>query len=136
MINFMFWNVRGIASLSSIRRLRKLCRLHNISLLFLFEPFLSEDRFGAVNFTLHFSSFLYSTSNKILVLWRHDFEVSLVAQSEQFLHLQVRHPSTSALSYITGVYAKSTRLARQELWTDLLNLYIGDQRFYSAQSDH
>lgn len=89
MINFLFWNVRGIGSVSPVRLLRKLCWVHSVSLLFLFEPFILKDRLTLLKDSLHFLGAL--SISKIWVLWTNNLHVSLPAQTEQFLHLEVQH---------------------------------------------
>lgn len=107
-----------------MRRLRKLCKLHNISILFLFEPFLAVDRIHSLAASLRFSDCLASDNSKIWLLWRHGFQFNIVGQSDQFVHAHVTHASHSNSVFLTGVYAKSTRRERGLLWADILDLSV------------
>ncbi|KAJ8766129.1 hypothetical protein K2173_021646 [Erythroxylum novogranatense] len=115
------WNVRGIGNLASIRRLKKLCRIHAISCIILLEPFIEAARITEIQSKLGFQYSFASDSNKIWFLCRNGITCSVVFQSSQLLHLKVEGFSSSPV-YVTGVYAKSTRAARRVLWVDLLCL--------------
>lgn len=68
MISLLFWNIRGIANAASLRRLKKLCTLHSVSVLFLFEPFLSANPVDFLRVSLHFTGSFSSPQNEIWVL--------------------------------------------------------------------
>lgn len=63
----MIWNVRGVASLSTVCRLKRLCTLHSLSILVLVELFISADKLPFFSNRLHFSNTWASNNNKILV---------------------------------------------------------------------
>lgn len=103
MISVLCWNVRGIGGLAYLRRLKKLCRIHNFSILFLIEPFLSSDNLSRIASSLGFSNFLAADSGKILVFWRHNFSLSLESQTDQLLHFDCCHPSFHSPCHVTNV---------------------------------
>lgn len=125
MISCMFWNIRGVVNKASMRRLRKLCKLHSVSVLLLFEPMATFEHISHLSSYLQFPDFILSDNHKLCVLWRHDFRVLLQGQTDQFLHLQVDHSSSLHSCFITSIYAKSTRHERQVLWSDLMDLSTG-----------
>lgn len=101
--------MRGVGNVSTVRRLRKLCKLHSFSILVLIEPFVANSHMDSLMHKLGFMGSFSSDNKKILVFWRHGFVVNLVAQSDQYLHLQCSHQPISDSVFLTCVYAKSTR---------------------------
>lgn len=124
MIRVLCWNVRGIGNIASMRRLRKLCRLHNLSALFLLEPMISSDNLSRIASHFGFQHSLASYSGKIWVFWRHNLSFSFSCQSDQFLHFDCHHPLFDKKFFVTVVYAKCTVAERRLLWTSLLDLYL------------
>lgn len=122
MITILTWNVRGIGGIASQRRLRKLCKLHNVSILFLLEPFISSDHLPSLASALGFTSFLASANGKIWILWRHNIVLTFSSQTDQLYHVQCSHPAMLHSCALTSVYAKCTAVARRQLWSDLLHL--------------
>lgn len=104
MISSLFWNVRGIVNKASIHGLCKLCRIHSISVLFLFDPMSSTDHISRLKDYLHFANFLFSHNKKMCVLWCHDFSLVLQQDTSQLLHCQVDHPNlTHSVSYLVSM---------------------------------
>lgn len=116
----MSWNVRGVANVATMRRLRKLIRLHSLSLLTLYEPMVDSSRLAEVKERLGFPHGVHSVSNKIWVLWKSNLVVTLLHQSGQLMHFHIYLQQSSCL--VTFIYAKCTRLERHQLWHDLSQL--------------
>lgn len=57
MINSMFWNVRGVANISTQRWLKKLIRLHSLSFLVLLEPMVVHNKLDDIRLKLGFLCF-------------------------------------------------------------------------------
>ncbi|CAI9099657.1 OLC1v1036511C1 [Oldenlandia corymbosa var. corymbosa] len=79
--------------------------------------------------SLHFDKAISSITGKIWIFWTNDFDVTLLGDSEQALHLDVKHLQSSTQFLITAVYGKSTRQGRNELWKELTqfqNQHLGD----------
>lgn len=129
MIKCLCWNIRGISGAASVRRLKKLCRIHDFSLLIILEPFLSDDRLEEFRVKLGFQHAFHSVTNKICIFSRHNLAISVVRHSEQFLHLECRHPVFSHTFFITALYAKCSVVERRALWSDLLALQQAFQEF-------
>lgn len=68
MIKGLYWNIRGVGT--SLRRLRRLIRLHQFSFIALFEPFLSGDRLALVQSQLGYPEVLYAPTNNIMIFYR------------------------------------------------------------------
>lgn len=96
MIKFLIWNVHGIGNQVSIRRLKKLCRLHSLVTLVLIEPFISADRIVDIKSKLGFSECMAVDSNKIWVFWNSLFSFRLLSQFDQYAHLHGSHLSLSS----------------------------------------
>lgn len=73
MISILIWNVQGAGCKSTLRRLRKLCKIHSISVLVILEPFVSIDHLVQLRDYLHFREYNYNPSNKVWVVWKGDF---------------------------------------------------------------
>lgn len=80
MINIMVWNARGVGNVSTTRRLKRLCRIHSVSVLVLLEPIVSVDSMDSLRDALHFSDSLFLNNNKIWVFGGSTFNNVLGAQ--------------------------------------------------------
>lgn len=127
MIKGLIWNIRGVANTASVRRLRRLVRLHHPLFVVLIEPMVSSDRIQDLQTSLGFPHFLVSATNKIWLLYSsHCTIVSFIA-SQQYLHLQLGLSWDQSSIFATFVYGKCSRVERQSLWMDL-------RRFHSSAS--
>lgn len=122
MISGLFWNVRGVGNSSSLRRIKRLLRLHRFSLLALFEPMIPAARITDIQHQLHFDHCLFSHTNKIWQFWTNDLRVNLLDNSDQYLHAEILDAQDIFLSFLTVVYAKCSRSDRISLWASLLSL--------------
>lgn len=102
------WNVKGICSLASLRRLKKLVRLHNLSIVFLLEPVISNDTASRINWQLGFPNFMTASSGKIWVFWSSNFTLSFQHEIHQLLYFHYQHPSFLTHCSFTVVYGKCT----------------------------
>lgn len=119
MISGLFWNVRGIGKKSSVRRLKKISRLHACSFIALFEPLVAENKGAALGQSLGFTAFVSSSNNKIWLLSRHGLHFNLLLSTDQLLHTQVTSPTGTVLGFLSFIYGSCTRSSRQTLWDSL-----------------
>lgn len=84
MINSLIWNIRGLP-------LRKLVRLHRLSLICVLEPFISVDRLEALRVRLGMDHALSSQSGKIWVFWSAPFSVELLHDMGKVIYYRVSH---------------------------------------------
>lgn len=91
MYKVLVWNIRGAANVASMRRIKKLVRLHHISFLVLLEPMDDVNKLGSLTFSLGFSDYISSPNNKIWILWSSGFHAMTLSLTYQFLHLLVSH---------------------------------------------
>lgn len=122
MISTLVWNMRGIGSISTVRRLKKLVSLHSIYLVIISEPLVTQSAIPEISRKLGFPGYATSDNNKVWIFWRHNLTLHVIAQSDQFLHCFLKHPSLSTDIYVTGIYALCTRSGRRLIWDDLLSL--------------
>ena len=94
---------------------KKLIRIHNLSILVLIEPMLSEDQLAVFSQKLNFSQCLASRTNNIWVFVRHNFQVMVVQSYEQTLHVKFTNSLAPVEFYASFIYAKHTRQARRDL---------------------
>ena len=93
MINTFIWNIRGVARRASVRRLKKLIRMHSISFRVILESMLDSSQLDAVRIKFEFHLTVCNVVNKIWILWKPEFAVNVLANSEQFIHFAVTHVS-------------------------------------------
>lgn len=65
----MFWNIRGVVNKASMRRLRKLCKLHSVSVLLLFEPMATFEHISHLSSYLQFPDFILYDNHKLCVFF-------------------------------------------------------------------
>lgn len=119
MIKGLIWNIRGVANTASLRRLRRLVRLHHPLFVVLIEPMVSTDRLSAIQSLLHFPNSLVSSTNKIWLLYSNHCSIIDFVVSEQYLHVHIRLSWDQSSVFATFVYGKCTRSERHLLWSDL-----------------
>lgn len=70
--------------------------------------------------SLGFFDYVFSSNNKIWILWTSGHHAMLLSSADQFVHMLVSHDAYIPTFRMTFVYAKSTcRELRQLLWDDL-----------------
>ncbi|CAI9102639.1 OLC1v1000938C1 [Oldenlandia corymbosa var. corymbosa] len=94
-------------------------RSETVSFLVLLEPMLPSNELEVIRRQLRFDYDFSSSSRKIWVLCKKGIRMTLLGGSEQALHLEIEHQSLNLVTLVSAVYAKSTRVARRELWTEL-----------------
>lgn len=75
MISVLVWNVRGVGSISTVRRLRKLAQMHSVSLIILQEPLVSSTSAPDVCTRFGFDNYACSDNNKLWMFWRHNLSI-------------------------------------------------------------
>lgn len=70
MISLLSWNIRGVGNAASLRHLKKLSKIHNISLLVLLEPMFHSSMISSTTQKMGFDSY-FVANDKIWILWRY-----------------------------------------------------------------
>ncbi|KAK6142011.1 hypothetical protein DH2020_016192 [Rehmannia glutinosa] len=122
-INFLTWNVRGIANPGSQRHLHALITRYKLPFVALLEPMTSPDfsfycrRFG-------FDHGLFNCSNHIWIMYAAHLHFDILVDHAQLLHCRLTSALLSQPIYLTFVYAKCNRVARYDLWDNLREIAI------------
>nr|XP_027067853.1 uncharacterized protein LOC113693523 [Coffea arabica] len=115
----LVWNIRGIAGRASIRRLKKLLRLHSVTFLVIIEPMVDAGLLDDFTSRFGFHLRVCNSSNKIWVMWRSGFAVNVLVNNDQLIHMQVSHDSWNFVAHRSFVYGKCSRVERRALWSAL-----------------
>ena len=78
MINSIIWNIQGISKASTVRRLRKLIRMHRLSLVCILESFLGADRLDLTRVRLGMERAFSFMSGKIWIFLSSPFSVEVI----------------------------------------------------------
>lgn len=123
-MNLAIWNAQGIANPGTQRHLKNLIAHHFLSFVAVIDPQSAPSpvfhgrRFGLV--------FRASNVNGKIWLFSHkDFQIDVVDDSEQVLHVRVTAAVLSRPIFVSVIYAKCTREARQFLWDKLRDISVG-----------
>ncbi|XP_022883141.1 uncharacterized protein LOC111399888 [Olea europaea var. sylvestris] len=123
-MNAIIWNVRGVASVATHRRLKKLIQLHQVYLLVLLEPFVLRQNFAYTRRYLRFDMGAHNESNKIWFFWNSGTNVTVIVDHPQFLHIRVEDPRLARTIYLTPVYASCDATIRRDLWAGLHHISL------------
>ncbi|KAL0923443.1 hypothetical protein M5K25_007500 [Dendrobium thyrsiflorum] len=107
-------NNKGIGCPSTRIRLKNLCRIHNITLLVIIEPFIDASKMDSTSSFLGFKHRYANISNKIWVLWKELISIDILGDFNQVLHCQIKILNISL--YASFIYASSFYLVRKQLW--------------------
>ena len=114
----MFWNVQGAASQSFRRAFESIRQSYNPDMVVVMESRISARK--ADNFTKA-SGFdrshrveVVGFSGGIWPLWRDRFDVEIVLNHKQFVHLKISSKNVLT-SWVTAVYASPISVIRSEL---------------------
>lgn len=116
MIKGLIWNIWGSASM---RRLKLLIRLHQLSFVAIMEPMVSLDCEEEFQQRLGFSGCLVSPSNKIWLFFSDHYTMVTIKASPQLLHIEFQHVWSRSTVCATFVYENCSRAERLSLWDDL-----------------
>lgn len=116
MINNLLWNIRGIGNIKSRRRVAKLVKMYNISLIAILEPLHHANKIQEFSNRIGFNFSLANqeADEKIWLCWNH--EVVLVDAFEQCITVDIGFLN-SDLVRLTIVYAKCS--IQRLLWEKL-----------------
>lgn len=114
----IIWNVRGIGNKQTVARVRRLCRRYHPSFLIIIEPKVELNEYVMKN-NFGFCNVMKNCNNHIWFFYNDDYDVNLISDHEQYLHVQMRSPLLPRPIFGTWVHAKCTREERQCLWDEL-----------------
>ena len=126
--SIMFWNVQGASSPNFRRAFKTVTHSYLPSMVVLMEPRCSGKK--ANEFILA-SGFGWSHrieargyAGGIWILWKDNFNVVILKNHRQYVHLRV-DDGAGSFSYITTVYASLVPSIRKHLWQELKDIADG-----------
>lgn len=124
-----FWNVRGLHAPNKQRELAFLCNKNKIGLLGMIESKMKTKEMCSYKFfrDWRMENNLHShPGGRIWVLWRpQEYEVVVLMEHAQFLHLRVKSKVMRMEFQLTIVYGDNRLQARKKLWSKLCGLARG-----------
>ena len=121
MINFLFWNIRGISHTPNFRRLKRIIDEYSVQLVAICEPKVSPYDIRLICARLKMNSWLVNREGSIWVLYQNYFHCERVGQSPQYLILKLTSQLLSGPIYFSFVHAKCTEQERTLLCSALLD---------------
>lgn len=70
MIKVLYCNLRGIANVSTMTRLKKIIRLHKVDLVMIMEPMVGIEQLDRYKIRLGFSNACRNLTSKFWFFWR------------------------------------------------------------------
>ncbi|XP_052287360.1 uncharacterized protein LOC127898893 [Citrus sinensis] len=123
----MFWNAQGAASPSFRRSFSAVVTNYKPIMVVLMEPRISGSK--ADNFIKN-SGFEKSHrveaegfSGGIWILWKNLFDVEIVENHTQFIHLKISR-NNNLLTWMTAIYASPNPSIRRHLWNELAKIAL------------
>lgn len=113
----IFWNIRYVNTQNAFGRLMDLNRRHRylfIALMESFQDLLELDQFRIM---LGFDRALVNRSGKIWIIWKEDWEGTVVLDS--FQPITMRFSKNNHHYIISSVYARCSAIDKLELWEEL-----------------
>lgn len=118
MINNLLWNIRGIGNIKSRRRVGKLVKMYNISLIAILEPLHHANKIQEFSNRIRFNFSLANqeADDKIWLCWNHEVHVVLVDAFEQCITVDIGFLNSDRVR-LTVLYAKCS--IQRLLWEKL-----------------
>ena len=73
MIRFLFWNIQGVLRAPNLKRVRKLVKLHSISLIMICEPKIAPINMDMVRVKIGMDYVIANQSGSVSVLYNSSF---------------------------------------------------------------
>ena len=106
-MKIIVWNARGVGNRPTIRQLKYLVKMHNPSIVAVFEPFINDDRGDEVRESLGFDNFMANGTgdSKIWLFSKVGIRVDLLSAFSQGLTVSIFDGYLSSSIIVTFVYA-------------------------------
>ena len=129
-MNILSWNIIGLNDPNKVVGVKRLLRLHSVSIVGLLETKVKyhkvtalQKKFGSK--WLWQCNYNHSTRGRIWLGWVDDLvNVTVLHVHEQFIHCFVTDKQMKNPIYLTVVYGLHTVETRRALWRDLLSLVV------------
>ena len=120
-LNFMFWNVRGIANAPTQNVLKRMIKNYNVGFLAIMEPLTAPDP-ARYSKALGLAFKGSNTTGKIWVFVEEGADFVVEEDADQILHGRFTSPRLANHIAISAVYAKCSRPERFSLWDKMREL--------------
>src|SRR4051812_19417639 len=107
-INTLFWNVRGLAGVSTASYLKRIIAKHKVCLCAISEPRIAFSRLRSINV---FPGVVNGITNEdeggqLWIFWRSDVVARLIHKTDQMITVEVSFNHKTF--FVTAVYARCT----------------------------
>ncbi|XP_042016276.1 uncharacterized protein LOC121764297 [Salvia splendens] len=121
--HFMIWNAQGIANATTQGNFKNMIDMYSVLFAAVLEPQTDpQPSFFSRRFGLQFRC--SNTSGKIWIFSHRDWQVEVIDDSEQVLHIRVTAAIFPCSIYLSVVYAKCSREGRYDLWNKLRDISL------------
>ena len=120
MINGIFWNIRGVAKGSNLRRLITLVTLYHVKFVVICEPKLDVSKIDSIRLCLSFDFVVVNCSSDIWVFYSSPFKCSIVGNLDKHISLSVQYPLLPGSIILSFIHGKCLMEERRDLWLNLL----------------
>lgn len=118
-MNFMFWNLRGIANGSTLSRMHKLVYNNSVCFLAIIEPMIDSSRITGFRLSLGFDNACSNLNGNIWVFWKEPLDCIVIQNLDQCISLKYNHGVIERDFFVTAIYSKYNRIDRLQLWAEL-----------------
>ncbi|XP_042006112.1 uncharacterized protein LOC121754887 [Salvia splendens] len=121
--HFMIWNAQGIANATTQGSFKNMIDMYSVLFAAVLEPQTEpHPSFFSRRFGLQFRC--SNTNGKIWIFSHRDWQVDVIDDSEQVLHVRVTAAIFPTPIFLSVVYAKCSREGRYDLWNKLRDISL------------
>lgn len=91
MVSLITWNINGISNGPSLRRIKKIIKIHQVSVIALLEPMISAEAILELKTKLQCQGCLANSTSKIWLLWKEGIHCYLLNDHEQHLTVEASY---------------------------------------------
>lgn len=133
------WNCRGLAAAATLSELCDICRVHQLTILFLMETRANKDRIERVRRRLKFAnSFVVEArglSGGLCLLWDKKVHIQILESSMNFIHTIISSKGDPSDFECSFIYGNPRFQQRRNLWTRILRLNYDRNRLWVCLGD-
>src|SRR3954464_7601564 len=89
MLNIIVWNIRGLGNPPSLRRIKKLVRVHNIDCFAIIEPKIKSATAKDYEYKLNCSGSFANHEGNIWVFWKNNISCTVIYSTAQYVHVSL-----------------------------------------------
>src|SRR4051812_44169286 len=104
MMKALVWNIRGIGNRPSVTRLKRLIKMHKVTLYAILEPKISKENLSYFQRKSNCKGAFSNEKSTIWVFWKEELSINLLNADDQFMQVEVASNLAPSI-LITFVYA-------------------------------